>query len=427
MDSNFKKSRSGKIVGEPSGILRWGTSVMFMIFLIILLLSSFIPYNEVIQGEVVVTSENPPIHLLARRSGKISAINFKPGDSIGEGDVLALLENNAEAKDVIYVKDKLKAALPVYTSTVPLDEGFPGQLNLGTSIQPFYNIFLSTYRKMILDQSSHENFIIQSKLQDQITAQVENLQSKEQEILVTRQTLKIQEINFERYKKLYEKGVVSSNDLEKVENIYLDEKRKLIIQDQQYNQLMVEKNAAELDQLKTLNADFKNNNTLEAELLLARQNLLNLFDWEEENLLESPISGRLFYNNIWQKYQNIEKDEVVFMVVPFDRQKLIGKCHVPVKNSGKVKIGQQVFLKLDDFPYREHGIVKASVSSVSAIQSLDKSSGYVIYLAINNLKTSYGKDLEFNQELIGTAEILLEKSSILNRIFYQFRSLWTME
>jgi hypothetical protein len=117
---------------------------------------------------------------------------------------------------------------------------------------------------------------------------------------------------------------------------------------------------------------------------------------------------------------------VVFTVVPYDRQNLIGKCNIPIRNSGKIREDQKVFLKLENFPYREWGTVKASVGSISQISKTGEDPGYVVYLNIDDLNTSYGKTLEFNQELMGSAEILLDEVTVLERLFYQFRHLWSV-
>jgi hypothetical protein len=42
-----------------------------------------------------------------------------------------------------------------------------------------------------------------------------------------------------------------------------------------------------------------------------------------------------------------------------------------------------------------------------------------------HLKTSYGKEIEFKQEMMGTAKIVLQEASLLERVFYQFRGLWS--
>jgi len=375
-------------------------------------------------GSVIITSRNPPIQILSKKTGKISSINYQSGDSIVEGAILAIIENSASEKDVAYLRDKLSVTMSMLTSIDALNIEFPRQLNLGNSIQPFYNVFLSKYQKLILESSLREGIILQMQLKDELSNQNLSLKNKREELLLSKQSLNILEVNFQRHQKLLLKGVISQLDLERIENEFLNEKRQFHFQEQQLNQIILDKNSIEKNQQLVKNSDFKNVSIQEAELILARQDLLNeISEWEENFLLKSPIEGRLSYNDVWGKFQNVKSGEVVFTVVPYERQDLIGKCDVPIRNSGKIREDQKVFLKLENFPYREWGTVEASVGSISQVPRAGENPGYIVYLNIDDLNTSYGKKLEFNQELIGTAEILLEEVTVLERLFYQFRNL----
>jgi hypothetical protein len=377
-------------------------------------------------GSVIITSKNPPIQILSKKTGKISTINYQSGDSIAEGAILAIIENPASEKDVAYLRDKLQTTISMLTSIDALNIEFPRQLNLGNSIQPFYNVFLSIYQKLILESSLREGIILQMQLKDQLSNQNLSLKNKREELLLAKQSLNIFEVNFQRHQKLLSKGVISQLDLERVENEFLSERRKYHFQEQQLNQIILDKNSIEKNQQLVENSDFKNVSIQEAELMLAWQDLLNeISEWEENFLLKSPIEGRLSYNDVWGKFQNVKSGEAIFTVVPYERQNLIGKCDIPIRNSGKISEDQKVFLKLENFPYREWGMVEASVGSISQVPRTGENPGYVVYLNIDDLNTSYGKKLEFNQELIGTAEILLEEVTVLERLFYQFRNLWS--
>jgi multidrug efflux pump subunit AcrA (membrane-fusion protein) len=128
--------------------LRWGTVLVFLFFTFSIVLASIFSFNEVIEGSVIITSRNPPVQILSKKTGKISSINYQSGDSIAEGAILAIIENPASETDIAYLKDKLPAEISMLTSIDALNNEFPRQLNLGNSIQPFYNIFLSTYQKL---------------------------------------------------------------------------------------------------------------------------------------------------------------------------------------------------------------------------------------------------------------------------------------
>jgi len=378
-------------------------------------------------GSVIITSKNPPVQILSKKTGKISSINYQSGDSITEGAILAMIENPASEKDIAYLKDKLPATISTLNSIDALNAEFPSQLNLGNTIQPFYNVFLSTYQKLILESSLREGIILQMHLKDQLSNQNLSLKNKREELLLAKQSLNILEANFKRHQNLLSRGVISQLDLEKVENEFLNEKRQYYFQEQQLNQIILDKNSIEKNQHLVKNSDLKNISIQGAELIQDRQDLLNeILEWEEGFLLKSPIEGRLSYNDVWGQFQNVKSGEVVFTIVPYDRQNLIGKCNIPIRNSGKIREDQKVFLKLENFPYREWGTVKASVGSISQVPRTGEDPGYVVYLNIDDLNTSYGKTLEFNQELMGTAEILLEEVTVLERLFYQFRHLWSV-
>ncbi len=378
-------------------------------------------------GSVVITSKNPPIQILSKKDGKISSIKFQPGDSIAEGAILAMIENPASELDIAYLKEKLLSKMSMLNSIDSLNAEFPRQLNLGNSIQPFYNLFLSTYQKLILESSLREGIVLKMQFKDQLYNQNLSLIYKGEELQISKQSLNILETNFQRHQKLLARGVISQLDLERVENEFLDEKRQYHYQEQQLNQIVLDKKRIEKEQQMVENSDLKSVSLQKSELIMARQDLLNeISEWEESFLIKSPIEGRLSYNDVWGQFQNVKLGEVVFTVVPINRQTLIGKCNIPIRNSGKIREEQKVLLKLENFPYREWGTVKARVGSISQVPRTGENSGYVVYLKIDDLTTSYGKKLEFNQELLGTAEILLEEVTVLDRLFYQFRHLWSV-
>ena len=220
--------------------------------------------------------------------------------------------------------------------------------------------------------------------------------------------------------------MISQVDLEKVEKDFLMEQRQFHSLNQQYNQLILENKGIQSNLRLTTNSSLRTKRNLEVDLLLSQKNLINAIQkWEDTYLFKSPIDGRLSYFEVWGEYQNVEKGESIFSVVPQIEQDLIGKCIIPIRNAGKLKKGQKVNLKLENYPYHEWGMLRAKVRSISEVPKGGGNPGYIVYLTINDLKTSYGKKLEFHQELNGTAEILLKEVTLIERIFYQFRHLWS--
>jgi hypothetical protein len=267
----------------------------------------------------------------------------------------------------------------------------------------------------------------ESQIQQQLISQTTTISNKIEEIVALQRDLEITEIDFDRNKELFNKGVISTRDLENKEIGYLKIQREYGIQEQQLNQLRLGHASTRNHKMQFDNSRIKNEGIHSSKLELEQEELFSaLINWEEQYLLKSPIQGRVSFFEVWGKHQNIEENQVVFTVVPMEIQELLGRCQVPIRNSGKIKPGQRVIIKLENYPYREWGALDGEVKIISEVPRTGEKEGYVVYIHIKNLTTSYGKTLEFKQEMMGSAEIILEEVTLLERIFYQFRNLWSL-
>jgi len=73
----------------PNWMIRWGISFIFILIILLLFLSYLIKYPDVIEGQVLLTTEQPPSHLISQTNGYINRL-FIPNDStVREGDIIA--------------------------------------------------------------------------------------------------------------------------------------------------------------------------------------------------------------------------------------------------------------------------------------------------------------------------------------------------
>ena len=94
---------------------------------------------------------------------------------------------------------------------------------------------------------------------------------------------------------------------------------------------------------------------------------------------------------------------------------------LPQSGAGKVRTGQRVHIKLDNYPYNEFGLVDGYVETVSQIS---RENAFLLTVILpEGLTTSFQKKLEFKQEMQGIAEVVTEDLTLIDRLFYQFRSL----
>ena len=212
------------------------------------------------------------------------------------------------------------------------------------------------------------------------------------------------------------------------ENSYLN--YKLYSELQPYsNQSLANKNTTELNQrLRSLKLQ-QNTNRVREEMTLLKTVIQSfnqlkkvIKDWEHLYVLKSNINGKVAFLNYWDKNQTVKQGELIFVVIPIDSSSFIAKLKTPAQNSGKIKIGQRVNIKLENYPNTEFGVLNGKIKNISLIPNSD---GFY-YVAVElpkNLITSYNKKIHLKQEMRGSAEIILEDLRLTERFFYQFKKL----
>lgn len=147
-------------------------------------------------------------------------------------------------------------------------------------------------------------------------------------------------------------------------------------------------------------------------------------DWELTYVLKSNNSGIVEFLNYWDTNQTVKEGDLIFIISPENNPYYLAKLKTPKTNAGKIKIGQQVNIKLNDYPDYEFGVIRGQVQRISNVSGADGT--YVVDVRIlKDLKTSFGKQIDFKQDMQATADIITEDLRLLERFFYQFRSLYS--
>jgi hypothetical protein len=145
-------------------------------------------------------------------------------------------------------------------------------------------------------------------------------------------------------------------------------------------------------------------------------------DWEMKYLLTSQINGKVSFLNYWNKNQTVNQGDLVFTILPTENSSFIAKLKTPAQNLGKVKVGQTVNIKLQNYPDYEFGVLKGKINHISEIS--DKDGFYTIDVSLpDKLITSYNKEIDFKQEMRGNSEIITEDLRLMQRFFYQFNKI----
>ena len=166
----------------------------------------------------------------------------------------------------------------------------------------------------------------------------------------------------------------------------------------------------------------KKNNLDAALKSLISQIQNDITTWKMNYLLSSPIEGKISFTEIWSVNQNVSGGKTVFTVVPDTASELIGKAKLPIDRSGKVKPGQDVNIRFNNFPDNQFGMVKGMVKNISLIPTED--GNYMVEVSFpKGLKTTYEKELPLSQEMTARADIITEDTRLLEQFFLPLKQI----
>lgn len=406
----------------PHWMIRWGNVVILIILLMIFLLAWIVRYPDIVTTEITITTWTPPQKVVARSSGRLERILVENQQNINKRTALAVIENTANYEDVFYLKS--------ITDTLKINNihfYFPFEklrgLQLG-DIGATFTVFEKDYIAYKLNSDLHpysveghaQNLEV-VQLNERLSLLIEQKGIAEKEIVIKKKEL-------ERYKKLYERGVIAAQEWDTKNLDYLQfEKglRNLIS--------LISQTRSSINDLDKVTKTTKINKTKD-DVNLFRNTIQSysqlkkvIDDWELTYVLRSSIAGKVSFLQIWKENQTVTSGDDIFTVIPENESNYIGKVKAMVQNSGKLKEGQNVNIRLANYPDREFGIISGKVKYIAPIP--DKEGNLLIDVILpNGLKTSYDKKIYFQQEMSGTADIVTEDMRLLERLLYQFRDIF---
>lgn len=416
-----------EILGTPPGwMVRWGTTVVFLSVLALLFVSYIVKYPDIINGQIAMTTENPPVPVIARAGGYISNLAVKDGDNVEPGQQLVLLQNTAYFDDI--------KKLDTFVSQLnTLDDAGIKQL------QPEVNLRLgdlqltySGFVQSLKDYQFKKNQNIASLNAQQIQQQISNTERvKRTEQEKNTNAGRIVESARERFKaqqQLYSQNVISLNELQ-------NSKKEVVSYEQE--QKNIQSRIGELDgqilQLRKgilevqLSSSETNNNKYVGLVENINQLKSALEKWKQQYLINAPISGKVTFNtgNLSEKL-NVREGEEIMYIIPKNGNGVVGLVTVPAALSGKVREGQRVIIKFDSYGYQQYGFVEGFVKSKSLMPK-DQNTLAVRVDLPKGMFTNFGKTIKFDQQMQGSAEIITADHRLIARIFekliYPFRKL----
>jgi HlyD family secretion protein len=392
----------------------------------LLLGSWFFKYPDFVNSNIEITTTNPPADIIAKTNGKLENIFVNDNENVSISDVLVVIENPAEYSEVqklIILLDSFEVQSSLSNSILFDSIQLQKDLNLG-ELQVHFSSFLSAYTELL----NFNNLALHLKKIESLKQQYKNQQlfynRSWQQKLTLEEDFKLSKKEHERFKVLFNDQTISEAEYEKIKSKFLQ--KQYALEGAKTNLANIKIQISQLE-----------NNILDLQLLLEQtknqllqrldesyDNLLGQFDiWENKYVLKSPIVGNCVFTKYWNINQNVTAGEKVMTIIPNGKPDIVGKLLLPVRGSGKVKAGQKVNVKLQNYPYMEYGMVSGIINKISLVPN--DSYYYVEVIFPSGLMTNYGRELQFAQNLQGSAEIVTNDIRLLHRILQPLRSIWT--
>ena len=403
----------------PSWLLRSGTTVMASVLALLLLLSVIIKYPDAIIGRVSVTGMQPVMEVVARQGGHLESLRVHEGQRVKQGEILAVLQSAARPEAVFALSDKLRELqLKIAQERPTLDADFGPGKDLG-QLQKEYADFLNAYHlfetRLADDYAENTGALLRKQLEAKKT----QIASLREQLTMLHQELELGKEKTDRLKLLHDKQSISTSELQEQQVGLLERMRAETTGQRTLSEAEVEASKVEKE-LHTVEHERKEALQAAREDLRERLNkLLGAIEvWAADYVLRAPGEGKVAFYDFWSDQQFVSAGRQVFLIVP-ETTRLVGRMPVNQGGAGKVKPGQAVWIRFDDFPYKEFGIVSGKVQSISQVAR--NGVNLVLVDIPYPLVTSFHKPLVFKQDMVGEGRIVTEDISLLGRILYEIR------
>ena len=403
----------------PHWLVSSGNTLLLLFILLIVLISWFVKYPDVIEAPVMLTSVNPPEKIYARAGGSLEAMLINDGDQVAAGQPLAVLESAARYEDVLKLStaiDTLKVNRSFFW--FPLDQ-MPililGELNNS------YANFENSYLEYLLNRQD-EPLVNEANVISLNEAR-KRLQNLLDQQALSERELELKLVDLEREKTQYDNGYISRQSYENKEIEIIQARKGVKNLESSISQAREQINNAEKELKSTSIRQSQTGIKLLRKTLQAFYQLKkDIDDWERNYLMRASIDGYVSLLNVWHQNQSVNSGDLVFTIIPLSNQGFIGKIEAPSANSAKIKPGQKVQIKLANYPAEEFGELVGNIQSISLVP--DEQDQYLVNVNLpEELVTSYNKTLDFRQEMKGQADIVTEDLRLMDRFFYQLRGI----
>jgi HlyD family secretion protein len=410
LDEDLHSEDLQEIISKPpSWLLKRGTAFILITILMILCLSFFIKYPEVVMVPLKFNTSNSPKALASKVNGNLIRILVKDGTWVDKNTDIAYLESVADHDQVINILDQLKKFKTGSFRLSDLENIVsPTELELGELQNSYQNFYLAYLNFKGVNKEGI--FLKRKSVAKSEVKYINDQNHRIQQIYELQKIdLALAEQEYVKYQLLAQKKVISQSELQQIEVLLLSKRQTIpqtenVIITNQNNLLIKNKEITEID-----------NQIFDEEKKFFQA--LNTFisdaeNWKKQYIITSVSKGILIYGDFLQDNQLVKMGDKLFYVNS-NKEDYYGEILIPQSFSSKVKRGQKVLIKVQSFPYQEYGLLHGKVNYISDIPIKDS----VFFSKVILTRTAQDSLIKLKPGILAVAEIITEDQSIFKRIW----------
>ncbi|WP_435354236.1 HlyD family secretion protein [Emticicia sp. SJ17W-69] len=404
----------------PAWLIRWGITIFFFVLILMLAVTWFVRYPDLVRGNLKIVSQNLPKSVIAKTDGKLVKLLVNDGQTVQEGQKIAFFESTANHKEVLILSDLTDSLVNLTTkdnlSAVYTVE-IPSFFKLG-ELQKSYQVFQEIFTR-VKSFVGTGTYLQKRKMIENDYTQLNSLQiNLKNQIKNNQKDLALAEDELESQKRLQEKGYVSKND-------YRQAMSKVLSKQQSNEQMLssMKNNIMSQNQKQQEILELDKTITEQKNALIQAMHTLksDIESWKQRYIAIAPTAGKVIFLTSLQENQSVKTGQELLYVLP-KGEGFHGEMNIGQFNFGKVKRGQEIIIKLQSYSYEEYGTLRGQIKSISEIP-ID--SVYFVKVSFpKGLTTSANKTIPFRNGMTATGEIITEDKRLIERFLKEFMSVF---
>lgn len=404
---------------QPGWIVRNGIMLFLLVICLLLFLTFFISYPDVVTANARFTSINAPKEVKAKVEGMLVKLNAKEGMFVGEQEVLAFMESRAKPYEVLsllQLMDSMQQKIESNNTEGILKYRTASYRNLG-EVQQAFQTFMQSYHTFA-QYLSRGYFLKKKSMLNADLRYLERLhRNLSQQKIMQEEDLALAQQTLEANKSLDADKVISPLD-------YRNEKSKFIskaLNIPQVSAAIINNEGSRHEKLKEI-AQIENEIAQQKEIFIqALHTCMALVEeWKSKYVLTAPCAGKIAFAGFLQENQQVKMNQVVCYVNP-GNSSYFAEISITQNNFGKIAAGQKVMLKLPAYPFQEFGALEGRLAFISRIST---DSGYLAKVSLpDGLETNYNIHIQYHEGLRATGEIITADTKLSDRLLNPLKSL----